>query len=76
MTETRGTLPYIHLQDVMFIRVSFFQHKSLNQVFLFHLVFLKVNKHNIPFKDFVAILWLNNSLTRLHEQDCPNSWKV
>ena len=53
-----------------------FQHKSLNQVFLFHMVFLKVNKHNIPFKDCVAILWLNNSLARLHEQDCPNSWKV
>ena len=53
-----------------------FQHKSLNQVFLFQLVFLKVDKHNIPFKDCVAILWLNNSLARLHEQDCPNSWKV
>ena len=76
MTVTRGTLSYVHQQDVMFIRASFFQHKFLNQVFLVHLVFLKVNKHNIPFKDCVAILWLNNSLARLHEQDCPNSWKV
>ena len=53
-----------------------FQHKFLNQVCLVRLGFLKVHKHNLPFKDCVAILWMKNSLESLHEQDLPNSWKV
>ena len=58
----------MHKAGLIYILENWFSSLSL--------VFLKVNKHNIPFKDCVAILWLNNSLAKLHEQDCPNSWKV
>ena len=58
----------MHKAGLIFIDENLFSSLSL--------VFLKVNKHNIPFKDYVAILWLNNSLAKLHEQVCPNSWKV
>ena len=58
----------MHKTGMIFIHENSFSSLSL--------VFFKVNKHNIPFKDGVAILWLNNSLAKLHEQDRPNSWKV